>query len=477
MIVLTRQYHQTLQFCIILSVCMHEAIFALLCSPDFLGRDLHLCNLTAFRHRQSASAQHREVYRRLHALDDFLPEMYLNRYKNPCWYSSLQPPLEVQSKLFSTRSIITPLFHLKKAESVVSHVFKEANKKKKILTCLPAVYLAGFAKSGTTTLYTYLVSHPLLHKPAQKEGHFWRSLLSIPMNHTNKQMQVMWYMHHFSKAAQYIEANPNALTIDASASTLWIANPLFGNSYYYDSSDRRHQIASFNPDHYENSDDLCFVPSAVHSVLPQAKFVVIMRNPVKRLFSDFWYFCANKNKWHNGQNIPHEYMDNAPQIFHNLTVKAINEHKRCLSDTTVNDKTLTEFTCLRRATLGYSDRDSCFPLRLGVGMYYYHIVKWLNVYPRNKFYFLRLEDMAEDAYESVAHIWKFMGLSPIPQAMFESEINREVLNEMNWIKLPKFKERFYMLPETEQILKSFYEPINRKLAQLLNNKSYLWGSN
>lgn len=293
------------------------------------------------------------------------------------------------------------------------------------------------------------------------------------MNHTNKQMQVMWYTQHFLRAARHIESNPSALTIDASASTLWVANPLFGTSYYYDSRNHRHQIASFNPDQYENKQDLCFIPSAVHSVLPDAKFVVIMRNPVKRLFSDFWYFCANKNRWHDGQNVPQVYKDNAPWIFHNLTVMAV---KKCLSDPTNNNEALLEFTCLRRATLGYSDKDSCFPLRLGVGMYYYHIVKWLNVYPRKNFYFLRLEDMAEDAYGSVANIWKFMGLSPISRATFESELNREVMNEMNWIKLPKFKEKFYILLETEQLLKSFYDPINKKLAQLLRNNDYLWSS-
>lgn len=446
---------------------------------DFLERDLHLCNLTAFPHREAASAQHKEVYRRLHALDDFLPKRYLDGYKNPCWYSSLHPPSEIHSKLYSARSIVAPLYPLKKAESVISQVFKEANKKQKVFTCLPAIYLAGFAKSGTTTLYMYLISHPLLQKPAQKEGHFWRSLLSIPMNHANKQMQVMWYTQHFSRAAQHIESNPSSLTIDASASTLWVANPLFGSSYYYDSNDQRHQVASFNSYQYENEQDLCFIPSAVHSVLPDAKFVVIMRNPVKRLFSDFWYFCANKNHWHDGQNVPKVYIDNAPQIFHNLTVMAINEHKKCLSDPTVNNEALLEFTCLRKATLGYSDKGtrSCFPLRLGVGMYYYHIIKWFNVYPHKNFYFLRLEDMAEDAYGSVAKIWKFMGLSPISREAFESELSKTVRNEMNWIKLPKFKDKFYMLPETAQLLKSFYEPINKKLAQLLRNNDYLWASN
>lgn len=201
-----------------------------------------------------------------------------------------------------------------------------------------------------------------------------------------------------------------------------------------------------------------------------------MRDPVKRLFSDFWYFCANKNHWGGGHKIPQNYMDYAPQIFHNLTVKAINEHKVCISDTSrnKNGRALAEFTCLRKATLGYEGEGSCFPLRLGVGMYYYHIVKWMNVYPRKNFHFLRLEDLAVDSYGCVEKIWKFLGFSPLTKENFESSLKGLIMNEMNWIKLPKYKERFYMLPETEKLLAEFYEPINLKLAQLLQSDDYLW---
>ena len=414
------------------------------------------------------------MYTRLRALENFLPEIYLDKYKNPCWWSTLQPPPDVRSEITSVRSITTPYMPMRKTLSVLDRIFNKGRNKKETFTCLPAVYLAGFAKSGTTTLYSYLVSHPQLRKPAQKEGHFWRSLLNIPMNYTNKQMQAIWYMQHFSKAAQYIQTHPDAITIDASASTLWIANPLYGNDYFYDPKNKIRVIEPLNGAMYDNKQDLCFIPMAVHSVLPDAKFVVIMRDPVKRLFSDYWYFCANKNAWNDGKNIPKEYMDNAPQIFHNIISMAIEEHRKCLMDPTLDDQALTEFTCLRRASLGYQVKGSCFPVRLGVGMYYYHIVKWMNVYSQKNFHFLRLEDMAVDSYKSVREIWEFMGLTPIPKITFELETGEGVKNEMSWIKQPKLEERFYMSPETEKLLTSFYKPFNKKLARLLGNDAYLW---
>ena len=405
--------------------------------------------MTAFFHREGASKQHKEVYTWLRALDDFIPtKRYLEKYDNPCWYSKLQASPGIN--LF--KMMETPL---KQAASAMKRVLSEADKHKEVFTCLPAVYLAGFAKSGTTSLFKYLVSHPSLERPAQKEVHFWRHFLNVPMNYTHKQIQVMWYLERFSKAAQYIESHPNAVTIDASAGTLLVSNPL-------------------HTDSYENEQDLCFVPLVVHRVLPDAKFVVIMRNPVKRIFSDYWYFCAAANDWKSSKdNIPKKYMNNAPQIFHDIVAKAIQKYRQCVSDPTLGNKVLTEFTCLKEATLGRRGTEAenrCSRLRLGFGMYYHHIVKWLNVYPRKNFYFLRLEDMSTDTYSNVAKIWEFMGLTPISKATFESELSKEVFNEMN--KLPK--EHFYMLPETEKMLNSFYEPFNKKLAQLLGNDDYLW---
>ena len=420
--------------------CVNIIIYSFLpLYSDFLERDLHLCNLTAFFHREGASKQHKEVYTWLRALDDFIPtKRYLEKYDNPCWYSTLQ----ASPGITLSRKPETPL---KQAASAMKRVFSETDKHKEVFTCLPAVYLAGFAKSGTTSLFKYLVSHPSLERPAQKEGHFWRHFLNIPMNYTHKQMQVMWYLQGFSKAAQYIESHPNAVTIDASAGTLLVSNPL-------------------HTDSYENEQDLCFVPMVVHRVLPDAKFVVIMRNPVKRIFSDYWYFCA----------APKKYTNNAPQLFHNVVATAIQEYRQCVTDPTLGNRVLTEFTCLKKATRGYEVENGCFRLRLGFGMYYHHIVKWLNVYPRKNFYFLRLEDMSTDMYSNVAKIWEFMGLTPISKATFESELSKEVFNEMNIAKQPGFKEHFYMLPETEKMLNSFYEPFNKKLAQLLGNDDYLW---
>lgn len=43
--------------------------------------------------------------------------------------------------------------------------------------CLPATFLIGFPKSGTTQLYKYIVQHPLIEQPRDKEGQFWRELI------------------------------------------------------------------------------------------------------------------------------------------------------------------------------------------------------------------------------------------------------------------------------------------------------------
>ena len=41
-------------------------------------------------------------------------------------------------------------------------------------------------------------------------------------------------------------------------------------------------------------------------------------------------------------------------------------------------------------------------------------------------------------------------------------------------ELDQYSDRFDMLPETEKLLTAFYEPMNMKLAQLLQSDDYLW---
>ena len=71
--------------------------------------------------------------------------------------------------------------------------------------------------------------------------------------------------------------------------------------------------------HVDNQ-DYCAMPIAVSHILPSAKFVVVMRNPVERIFSHYVYFCTGKHSEPPPSN-----------VFHESVVANVNFFRKCVS--------------------------------------------------------------------------------------------------------------------------------------------------
>ena len=419
-----------------------------------IERDLHRCSKLSFKN-DSGSSTGKILGTNLQALKDFLPMKYSPRFRNPCWYSPMSIPENAFETLANTTLINFPVFSDRKAVEVMYKI-KTTKSSRKSFYCLPGVYLAGFPKCATTTLYKLITAHPGLARPRKKEGHFWRTFVQNRMAYLHKQVHALWYLVYMTPAATFIKDHLYALTLDGSASTLWAPIP---------------SLDTNSTQSHSHDESMCLLPSMVSSVLPGAKFVVIMRNPVSRLFSDFWFFCANHN-WRNSKGaitVPRKYKEHAPEIFHYYTVQVIDEFTACL------ERNTSEFECVKRATSGVGSEEACFPLRLGLGMYYFHIVRWLNVFPIDQFLFLKTEDLAGDPFHVVAMVWKFLGLKPVKRRSILHLETRS--NEMSWIKSKEYRNKFQMLPETAELLQSFYRPYNNRLARLLKDERFLWQKN
>lgn len=428
-----------------------------------IEHDLHRCSKLSFKNDSSPNMTttdpHKILATYLQALKDFIPVKYSPRFRNPCWYSPMSIPNSTFKTLANVSLINFPVYSDRKAVELM-HNIKNTKSSKKTLYCLPGVYLAGFPKCATTTLYKLITAHPGLALPLRKEGHFWRTFVQNRMAYFHKQVHALWYLVYLAPAATFIKDHVDALTLDGSASTLWASIPSLDTN----------GTGKMQPHSHDTS--MCLLPSMVSTVLPNAKFIVIMRNPVSRLFSDFWFFCSNHN-WRNSKGVitvPRKYKEHAPRIFHNYTVRVINEFTACLGRNT------SEFECVKRATRGVGSEEACFPLRLGLGMYYFHIVQWLNVFPINQFLFLKMEDLAGDPYHAAATVWKFLGLRPVKRKSVLLHLQTRS-NEMSWIKSKEYRTKFQMLPETAELLQSFYRPYNNRLARLLKDERFLWQKN
>jgi hypothetical protein len=106
---------------------------------------------------------------------------------------------------------------------------------------LPAVLIIGAQKSGTTSLFNYLVQHPDVLPPIRKEVHYFDF---------HYLRGVKWYRGHFPYAHRL---GGGSLTLDATP--YYLVHPL--------------------------------VPQRAARLLPQVKLIALLRNPVDRALSHY----------------------------------------------------------------------------------------------------------------------------------------------------------------------------------------------
>ena len=197
----------------------------------------------------------------LTALQSIIPANFSQDMKNPCWYSNLTLSTSLRAALLFGLRGAKQLFMLATGLFQMSRGSRE-------LYCLPYFFLAGFPKSGTTTLHEALQQHPQIIHPYAKEPHWWTRVPLEDMNTDYLKLTVKEYLLYFTGVAKKSAEHPKEgmITYDGSQSTLWDSN------FYLD------------------NEDYCATPAIVSRILPNAKFIVLMRNPVTREYSDFFYF-------------------------------------------------------------------------------------------------------------------------------------------------------------------------------------------
>ena len=261
-----------------------------------------------------------------------------------------------------------------------------------------------------------------------------------------RELVVLLYLYHFFNASNQIKHNPEMFTIDASVSSVFATSkPL-----------RKPEI------------DVCIVPLLLYKALPKMKLMAIMRDPTERLWSDFLFFCP-PSKWDEIE-IP-KGLARTPfvvaSVFHNKTVVALQEFVAC----TESGKSLIHCTALAGSYDGHLE--ACVKVRIGMSIYYAHLIKWFNVFPREQFHMMRQEDLMSDPSNAMDKVWEFLGKPH--KSTFKLPSETEVYGN-EWSAMDD-GANFKMFPHTRKLLKDFYQPYNARLAELLHDEQFLWTDN
>ena len=363
------------------------------------------------------------------------PSEFSTDYTNPCWYMHISVSHRVRRMLSAKAGYLTD----RDASYIMSEIFVKEDKSGKIripmsLMCIPQVYFIGFPKSGSTQLYNMMLRHPQLIGGMNKEPHWWTRFPFVDKFPHNA-LAIIRYLIHYQDASTYIKSHPKAMTIDASQSTIW---------------DTRY------------THDLCIMPSLLSSIVPGSKYIVIMRDPVSRLYSDFAYLCESYWEGHHFQNVPKNYLKSAPSMFHSAVEAEIKGFKNCL-------KTSPLDVCTHYALHGKEVVTGCGRARLGISLYYVHVARWLRILPREKFLFLRMEDLAREPYSLMQEVWQFLDLP-----MQSAEEMGDVLYEHHNTNQLSHMKSLQMRNQTKKMLRDFFQPYNEELAKLLQDDRFLW---
>jgi hypothetical protein len=258
------------------------------------------------------------------------------------------------------------------------------------LRSLPNFLIIGAKRGGTTSLYNYLLEHPWVTPlfPSVE------NIKGIHFFDRNYDRGVTWYRSHFPLVANKasMARMKSRRTITGEASPYYLFHPL--------------------------------APVRAHGVVPHAKLIVLLRNPVDRAYSHYLERTRNGTE---------------PLGFE----EAIAQEPERLNGEV--ERLLKEDSYYSFAHEHYS--------YVSQGLYLDQLELWWSVYPRDQVCLIRSEDFFSDPNEVYRRVLEFLELPPW---------------ELREYRRYNFHPSRDISPSVRRDLAAFFAPHNERLAQYAN---------
>ncbi|CAH1789496.1 unnamed protein product [Owenia fusiformis] len=358
--------------------------------------------------------------------------IFLSNYKTPCWLAPLTEhdvipnrQLKWASRMRDMIKHMTPLW--------IERLRRRVNYK---IKCLPYVYLIGFPKCGTTDMIHRLHRHPDVAM-SKKEFHWWTKMRA-PKAKGNTSL--CHYTDLFNEAAEIVKEStyigtqgPNAnyfhkkIIIDGSPSTVFNCS-----LEDFDEGGPMRIIA----------DDIRHVQGN------KSKFIVMLRDPVERLYSEFIFF----RKSHPDEEVN-------PNIFDEMARKGIRLFNDCLESHSL------------RMCVYKSDLQLEHSFRLVLGIYHIYLRDWIKVVGDDLLPVV-LEEFVEDKTKTMTAIFDHLNIERLHPLHMDGLglLSKEGVNGVK----QKYEKYGEMLPETRTLLEGFYAEYNKELEKTLGRKLIHW---
>ena len=267
----------------------------------------------------------------------------------------------------------------------------------------PDFLIIGAQKGGTTSLYDFLMQHPQMLPASAKEVHYFS------YRHARGEL---WYRRRFPSRNRVLQTSKklrlSVKTGEASPSYL----------LYPDAAQRAHRF------------------------MPRGKFIVLLRNPVDRAYSQYQ---MNRNKKET-----------------KVVVNNVRTQESVLREPLSFEEALASeaerMIKARRDMANGDERGQWFQMHSYQtrGLYAEQIERWLAHFAREQFLFLDSSQLSKNTDVVFAEVLEFLELQPLQLKKYDEKHVGTYSEPMN--------------PATRQQLVDFFRPHNQKLYNLLGRR-------
>ena len=261
---------------------------------------------------------------------------------------------------------------------------------------LPDFIIIGTQRGGTTSLYYYLTEHPGIARALMKEVHFFDDNFREGLN---------WYRAQFPSSLQ---------------------------KYYAERIRKEHFITG------ESSPYYLFYPPApkrISALVPQAKLIVLLRNPVDRAYSHHWLVTLEEN-----ETLSFE------EAIKCEGERMAGEHEKILAN--------EHYSSFNHRHYSYLSR----------GIYVDQLKHWMNYYPKEQFLILKSEDLYKDTAAVFQQTLDFLG---VPGEELHGNKEFKQYREPNKKGYKNEEKPPEMDAKVREYLVAYFKPHNQRLYEFL----------
>lgn len=220
-------------------------------------------------------------------------------------------------------------------------------------------------------------------------------------------------------------------------------------------------------------------PQIIRELQPEARFILTLSDPVKRLYSDYYFLDDNLRVHRPGQGGGGksaaqlgERVSAQIAAFQACVRKEEQRGKEAEGGAEGEGEAQTRVRWFRASQVCAHDRHAFAVAgwgRLSIGLYSLFLAKWLEHFPPSQFLVLRLEDYEADPKAYMQRVVAFLDLEEPGDSAWGVMLNKRRANAYSAYREP-------ILAETEAALRAFYAPYNDVLSRLQADAGFLWAA-